>query len=408
MQNIDGQAVLEKIRKYVAPNYAPYRFIPIKAEGVWLEGWLEGKGNYRVMDLTSTYSALSLGHNAKEIVDLKVARLLEKKPSKTSRGIVSDSDLADFAEFLCKLSGMDMMIPKNGGTEAFDTAVHAARMWKWKAGGGLKDGTNIIVCERNFHGRSGLARDASSENLYRDGFGPYAINSFKKIPFGDLAALESAITPMTAAFMPEPVQCEGGMIFPPHGYLKGARKICREHNVLFILDEIQTGLGRTGKLFAWEHEGEDARPDGMLLGKAIGGGEDKLSVFVGRRDVLEVLSVGLDGSTFGGDPSSCAIGKRALELLSDPALLSRVTKTGAWFMRKLKTIDSPLVKDIRGKGLLIGIELGLSSENMRKICEQLLDVGVLTKDTHGVIRITPPLVVSRKELEWAEVCPGKS
>lgn len=396
--------VQKKLEKYTAPNYSPFQFMPYSANGVWINGFIGGSDNLvDVLDMTSNYSSLSLGHNHPEIVRLKMERLQNNKPSKTSRGIVMQEELADFAEMLCGLCDMEMVIPKNTGTEAFDTAVKTARMWKCEVKGGSSDNSEIIVCEKNFHGRSIGAIDASTDSWYRDGFGPYAPWwAFRKIPFGDIEALRSAINGSTAAFIVEPIQAEGGVIVPPNGYLREARRVCREADILFILDEIQTGLSRTGSLFAWQHDGADAKPDAMLLGKALGGGEEKISVVVGRSDFLSVLRNGREGSTFGGDPSSCAIAQESLRLLSDPKLIKYVCETGAWFMGRLKSLKSPYIKEVRGRGLLIGIELAQAAGPARRFCEALLEKRILCKDIHGnIIRFTPPLIISRTQLGFA-------
>lgn len=395
-----------KLKQYVAPNYNPLQFVPVRCEGVWITGYRRDNDDlHTVLDMTSTYSALNLGHNHPNITRLKIERLQQNKPSKTSRGIVMSEEVADFAEALCKACGMEMMLPKNTGTEAFDAAVKTARLWKNQsltARAALGDVAEIIVCTNAFHGRSIGATDASSEPLYRDGFGPFAPPwAFRKIPYGDTEALKSAIGPFTAAFIVEPIQAEAGIIMPPYGYLREAKRICKENGVLFILDEIQTGLGRTGKLFAWHYAGLDAKPDGILLGKFLGGGEEKISAFVSSRDVLSVLTLGREGSTFGGDPSSCVIGTKALRLLT-PELLFHVRNEGAWFMNVLSTIQSPLIEDIRGQGLLIGLELTPEAGGARRFCEALLREGLLCKETHDdVIRFAPPLIVTRDELLWA-------
>ncbi|MBI1888329.1 MAG: aminotransferase class III-fold pyridoxal phosphate-dependent enzyme [Candidatus Spechtbacteria bacterium] len=392
-----------KLHKYVAPNYNPLPFVPHHCNGVWITGYQRGNDDlYRVLDMTSTYSALNLGHNHQDITRLKIKRLQLNKPSKTSRGIVMSEEVADFAEALCKACGMEMMIPKNTGTEAFDTAVKTARLWKKTAAGRVGDNSEIIVCAHAFHGRSIGATDASSEPLYRDGFGPFAPpRAFRKIPYGDIEALQRAINRFTAAFIVEPIQAEAGIVMPPYGYLQEAKRVCKENGVLCILDEIQTGLGRTGDFFAWQNEGLDAEPDGILLGKFLGGGEEKISAFVSSRDVLGVLTLGREGSTFGGDPSSCVLGMKALELLT-PKLLCHVRNEGMWFMNMLRTIPSPLIKDIRGRGLLIGLELTPEAGGARRFCEALLLEGLLCKETHDdVIRFAPPLIVTREELLWA-------
>lgn len=395
------EEVEQKLKQYVAPNYNPLPFVPVAASGEWLYGFIKGSDNFRcVLDLTSTYSAVNLGHNHPEVLALKRERLEQKKPSKTSRGIVMHAELADFAEAFCKISGMDMIMPKSTGTEAFDTAVKAARLWGYKVKGIPEGRAEIIVCVNNFHGRSLGAIDASTDAWYREGFGPFAPPwAFRKIPFGDIDALKRAINPRTAAFLPEPIQAEAGIYLPPDGYLSAAKKICQERNVLLILDEIQTGMGRTGKLFAWQHEGEGARPDGMLIGKGIGAGDVKMSLVAASKEILGLLMAGKEGSTFGGDPESCAIALKSLELHADSAFLAGVERLGEEFMAKLRSIPSPYIKEVRGRGLLIAVELTPQAGGARRFCEMFLQEGLLCKEIHdNVFRLTPPLTINEHNL----------
>lgn len=395
------EEVEQKLKKYVAPNYNPLPFVPVAASGEWLYGFIKGNNNFRyVLDLTSTYSAVNLGHNHPEILALKAKMAEQKNPSKTSRGIVMHAELANFAEAFCQISGMDMIIPKSTGTEAFDTAVKAARLWGYKVKKIPEDKAEIIVCANNFHGRSLGAIDASTDEWYREDFGPFAPPwAFRKIPFGDIDALERAINPHTAAFLPEPIQAEAGIYIPPEGYLTRAKQLCRANNVLLILDEIQTGMGRTGKLFAWQHEGESARPDVMLVGKGIGAGDVKMSLVAASKEILGLLTVGKEGSTFGGDPESCAIALKSLELHSDPVLLARVARIGEQFMTKLRTIRSPHIREVRGRGLLIAVELTPEAGGARRFCEMFLQEGLLCKEIHdNVFRLTPPLTINEHNL----------
>lgn len=395
------QEVRERLYRYVAPNYAPLLFVPKAAKGEWVYGLAEerdGKDGFRaILDLHSNYSALSLGHNHPDIVALTIKRLEENRPALFSRGAGMLEELADLGEKICRLSGMEMIIPKNAGVEGFEVAVKAARRWGYEVKGIPDDQAEIIVCEKNFHGRSLAATAASSDPAVREGFGPFGPEwAFRKIPFGDLEALEKAINKNTAAFITEPIQAEAGVIIPESEYLPSAGRICSKNNVLFILDEVQTGLGRTGKLFAWQHYG--FRPDGMILGKAIGGGLNVASVFVALRAVLELLTEGTEGSTFGGNPQACAAAAKTLDILSMPGVLTRVRVLGEEFIRKLKTIESPLIKEVRGKGLLVAVELTAEAGGTRRVWEELFREGVLAIKRHDAIGFSPPLIINEHNL----------
>jgi ornithine--oxo-acid transaminase len=313
----------------------------------------------------------------------------------TSRAFRNDQ-LPLLYQDLVELTGMESVLPMNSGAEAVETAIKAARKWGYTKKG-IPDGrAEIVVCENNFHGRTTTVISFSTDPQYREGFGPLT-PGFRIIPFGDAAALRAAIGPNTCAFLVEPIQAEAGILIPPDGYLAEAAEICRENDVLFIADEIQTGLGRTGRTLACEHEG--VKPDGLLLGKALAGGFYPVSAFLARRDVMDVFRPGDHGSTFGGNPLGCAVARAALRVLREERLAERSAELGAWLVERLRRIRSPRVKDVRGRGLLVGIEL---TEPARRACEALKDEGVLCKETHDrVLRIAPPLVIRREELDWA-------
>ncbi|MCZ6819940.1 MAG: ornithine--oxo-acid transaminase [Calditrichaeota bacterium] len=375
--------------QYGAHNYHPLDIVISAAEGVWV---YDVAGN-RYMDCLSAYSAVNQGH-----CHPKILAALEKQARKvtlTSRAFRNDQ-LPLFCEKLALLSGMDMVLPMNSGAEAVETAVKAARKWGYKHKG-IPDGqAEIIVCENNFHGRTTTIVGFSTEEQYKDGFGPFT-PGFKVIPFGDAAALEQAITPNTCAFMVEPIQGEAGILIPPDGYLAKVRELCTQHNALLILDEIQCGLGRVGKLFAFQYE--NVTPDAIIIGKALSGGFMPVSAVLANKEVLGVFNPGDHGSTFGGNPLGCAVALAALDVIVDEKLAERSYELGQKFVEMLKTIDCPRIVDIRGKGLFIGIELDTEA---RPYCEALKNEGLLCKETHeNVIRFAPPLVISEEEIEWA-------
>jgi ornithine--oxo-acid transaminase len=313
----------------------------------------------------------------------------------TSRAFRNDK-LPLFCEKLAKLSGMDMVLPMNSGAEAVETAIKAARKWGYTVKGIPKDQAEIIVFENNFHGRTTTIVGFSSEEQYREGFGPFT-PGFKIIPFGDIDALRGAITPNTCALSIEPVQGEAGILIPPEGYLKEVETVCRENNVLFMADEIQSGLGRTGKLFAFEHE--NVKPDAIIIGKALSGGFLPVSAVLGKKEVLGVFKPGDHGSTFGGNPLACAVAITALDVLIDEGLIERAETLGSKFLAKLRTIKNPDIVEVRGKGLFIGVEM---NHPVRSMCEELKEKGLLCKETHeNVVRFAPPLVITEEELDWA-------
>ena len=375
--------------QYGAHNYHQLDIVISAAEGVWV---YDVAGN-RYMDCLSAYSAVNQGHCHPKI--LAAFEKQARKVTLTSRAFRNDQ-LPLFCEKLALLSGMDMVLPMNSGAEAVETAVKAARKWGYKHKGIPEGQAEIIVCENNFHGRTTTIVGFSTEEQYKDGFGPFT-PGFKVIPFGDAAALEQAITPNTCAFMVEPIQGEAGILIPPDGYLSKVRELCTQHNVLLILDEIQCGLGRVGKLFAFQYE--NVTPDAIIIGKALSGGFMPVSAVLANKEVLGVFNPGDHGSTFGGNPLGCAVALAALDVIVDEKLAERSYELGQKFVEMLKTIDCPRIVDIRGKGLFIGIELDTEA---RPYCEALKNEGLLCKETHkNVIRFAPPLVISEEEIEWA-------
>ena len=378
--------------RYCAQNYHPLPVVLTRAEGASV--WDENGKKY--LDMMSAYSAVSHGHGHKRLVKLvkdQVGRL-----NIVSRAFYTDR-LGPFLEKACTLTGQDMALPMNTGAEAVETAIKAARKWAYTVKGVAKDKAEIIACRGNFHGRTTAVVAMSDEPQYKEGFGPFP-PGFLLVDYGDIDALAAAITDNTAAFLVEPIQGEGGIVVPPEGYLKAARELCRERNVLFIADEIQTGLGRTGKLLACEHE--DVHPDGLILGKALGGGILPVSMFLARREVMSVFRPGDHGSTFGGNPLAAAVGLEALNILVEDELPQRSATMGAYLMDQLHAIDTPLIREIRGRGLFIGVEIDPALCSARQICEMLMDRGLLSKETHEtVVRLAPPLIISQEEIDWA-------
>ena len=379
-------------RECGAHNYEPLPVVIVRGQGVHL--WDEHGRRYT--DMMSAYSAVSFGHAHPRILD--ALRTQAGKLAVTSRAYYNDQ-LPFFLQRLCEITGQDLALPTNTGAEAVETALKAARKWGGKVKGIAQEQVEIIGCRGNFHGRSIAILSMSTEAQYRDGFGPFP-TGFKTIPYGDPEALERAITPNTAAFLVEPIQGEAGIIVPPAGYLAECARICRQHNVLLICDEVQTGLGRTGRILACQHE--DVRPDGVILGKALGGGMLPVSAFVGRRDLLGVFSPGDHGSTFGGNPLAAAVGLEALDVLVDERLAERAAELGDYLLAQLRAIRCPLVSDVRGRGLLIGVEIDPTRATARTVCERLLAHGILSKETHQtVVRFAPPLVITRDDLDFA-------
>jgi ornithine--oxo-acid transaminase len=377
---------------YAAANYQPLPVVLARGDGVWL--WDDTGRRY--LDMMSAYSAVSFGH-----ANPVLLRALTEQAGRlavTSRAFYTDR-LGPFLARICEVTGLDQALPMNTGAEAVETAIKAARKWAYQVKGVPHDRAEIIVCNGNFAGRTTTIVGFSSEAQYRDGFGPFA-GGFVSVPFGDSDALAAAITPNTAAFLVEPVQGEAGIIVPPAGYLARCAALCRLHNVLLICDEVQTGMGRTGADFAFQHEG--ILPDGVTLGKALGGGFLPVSAFVARREVMQVFRPGDHGSTFGGNPLGAAVGTAAIDYLIDNKLSARAAELGDYLLGRLRELESPLIKDVRGKGLFIGVEVDQERVTARAVCESLLGHGVLSKDTHGtVIRFAPPLTIAREELDIA-------
>jgi ornithine--oxo-acid transaminase len=379
-------------RRYAARNYDPLPVVLAHGDGCWL--WDEHGRRY--LDMMSAYSAVSHGHAHPRIVRALVEQA--QRLAVTSR-VFHNALLPAFLQRLAEVTGLDRAIPANGGAEAVETALKAARKWGHKVKGIPTDRAEIIVCAGNFHGRSITIVGFSSEPQYRDGFGPFA-PGFRQVPYGDAEALARAIGPNTAAFLVEPIQGEGGIVVPPAGYLAQCARICREKNVLLICDEIQTGMGRTGKFLACEHEG--VLPDGVLLGKALGGGLLPVSALVGTDDLMQVFAPGDHGSTFGGNPLAAAVGLAALDVLFDEGLIARSAELGAHLLERLRTVTSPLIREVRGKGLFIGVEVDRDRITARDVVDRLLARGILSKDTHGtVVRFAPPLIIDRETLDWA-------
>jgi ornithine--oxo-acid transaminase len=378
--------------RYAAHNYNPLPVVLTRGAGacVW-----DTQGR-RYIEMMSAYSAVSHGHAHPRILaalDAQARRL-----AVPSRAFFNDR-LGPFLAKLCAVTGLDAALPMNTGAEAVETAIKAARRWGYRVKGIADGRAEIIVAEGNFHGRTTTIVGFSSEPDYRDGFGPFALG-FRAAKFGDLAAFAAAITPETAAILVEPIQGEAGIIVPPSGWLAGLRALCDRHNILLIIDEVQTGLGRTGSWFAFQHE--NIRPDGLILGKALGGGVLPVSALVGTHALMDVFTPGSHGSTFGGNALAAAVGLTALEVLEEEGLVERSRTLGAHMLGRLKGIASPAIKEVRGRGLFAGVDIDPRYGDARTACERLIEKGVLSKETHEtVVRLAPPLVISREDLDWA-------
>lgn len=384
-----AERLLDLEDRWGAHNYHPLDVVIERAEGAWVYS-VDGDC---YLDCLSAYSAVNQGHAHPRI--LQSLREQAAKVTLTSRAFRNDQ-LPLFCRELAELCGKETVLPMNTGAEAVETAVKAARRWGYMRKGIPADQAEIIVCANNFHGRTTTIVGFSSDEESREGFGPFT-PGFKVIPYGDAAALEAAVTENTCAFLVEPIQCEAGIVIPPDGYLARAAAICRANNVLLLADEIQTGLGRTGRLFACDRE--NVKPDIYILGKALSGGFYPVSAVVSQKDVLGVFSPGSHGSTYGGNPLGCAVARTALRVMLDENLAARSAELGAWFLAELQRIAHPDIKEIRGRGLLVGIELRVPA---RPYCERLKELGMLCKETHDlVIRIAPPLIVEREDLAWA-------
>ena len=383
---------LAEADKYSAHNYHPLPVVLDRGEGAWV--W-DVDGN-KYLDCLSAYSAVNQGHRHPAIVDAAKRQL--DRLTLTSRAFHNDQ-MGPFLRELCELTKYEKALPMNTGAEAVETAIKAVRRWGYRVKGIPDDKAEIIVCENNFHGRTTTVISFSSEEAYKAGFGPLT-PGFVIIPYGDVEALKRAITPNTAGFMVEPIQGEGGVIVPPEGYLRETYDVCKSNRVLFIADEIQTGLGRTGRMFACDWEG--VRPDVVTIGKALSGGFYPVSAMLSDGEVMGMFAPGDHGSTFGGNPLGAAIASAALKVLVDERLLERAEEMGNWFMDELRAMDSPHVELVRGKGLLIGVVVKDESGPARPFCEELHRRGILAKETHEqVIRFAPPLVVEKETLEWA-------
>jgi ornithine--oxo-acid transaminase len=384
-----SQEFIKLDETYAAHTYHPIEVVIERAEGVWV---YDVDGN-QYLDCLAAYSAVNQGHCHPKIMKAAIDQM--QKVTLTSRAFFNDQ-MGPFMKELCELMGYEMALPMNTGAEAVETAIKAARMWGYRSKGVPHDQAEIIVCEGNFAGRTTTIISFSSEEQYKRDFGPLT-PGFVMIPYGDAAALEAAITPNTVAFLVEPIQGEGGVNIPPPGYLKRAAEVCANHNVLFVADEIQTGLGRTGALLACDHEG--VRPDLVTLGKALSGGYYPVSAVLGDNKVLGLFRPGDHGSTFGGNPLGSAIARAALKVLVEEGLVDRSREIGAYFKGRLERLEGEHIKEIRGRGLMIGVEM---TSDARPYCDDLRDQGVLCKDTHGtVVRFAPPLVITKDEVDWA-------
>lgn len=387
------QQYIAEVDQYAAHNYHPLPVVLARGEGCWV--WdVDGK---KYCDMLAAYSALNQGHRHPKIIDAMIAQA--GKITLTSRAFHAEP-VGPFLKDLCELTGYDCALLMNSGAEGVETALKAARRWGYKVKGAAADRAEIICCTNNFHGRTISTISFSTEPAYRDGFGPFT-PGFTIVPYGDANALAAAITPNTVAFLVEPIQGEGGVIIPEPGYLREVRRICTEKNILFIADEIQTGFGRTGRLFATEHE--NVRADMVIVGKALGGGVYPVSGILTSREIMDAaFQPGNHGSTFGGNPLACAIGRAAIAVIRDEKLVERSAELGTYFLGELKKIEAPCIADVRGKGLMLGVEIKKSAGPARPYCEKLFQAGLLAKETHDqVIRFAPPLTIDKATIDWA-------
>jgi ornithine--oxo-acid transaminase len=383
------QNMLQLNELYGARNYQPLPVVLSEGKGAWVT---DPEGN-RYLDMLSAYSAMNFGHCHPQII----AALKEQadKITLTSRAFHNDQ-LGEFCRRLSELTGKEKVLPMNTGAEAVETAIKAVRRWAYRYKNVPENQAEIIACNGNFHGRTVTIVSFSSEEAYKEGYGPFT-PGFKLIEYGSIEALKKAINKNTAAFIVEPIQGEGGIIIPPEGFLHEAYKLCKENNVLFAADEIQTGFGRTGKMFACDWE--SVKPDVYILGKALGGGVYPISAVTASEEILGVFEPGSHGSTFGGNPLACAVSLAALDLMEDGKIVESSDQLGRYFVDRLKNIDNPVISEVRGRGLMVGLEL---KEKARPYCEKLMKKGILAKETHdNVIRFAPPLVISREDLEWS-------
>lgn len=383
---------LDEAQRFSAHNYKPLPVVLERGDGVWVHD-VEGR---KYLDMLAAYSALNQGHRHPRI--LEAARAQMERLTLTSRAFHNDR-MGPFLRRLCEVTGFDKALPMNTGAEAVETAIKMVRKWGYQRKGVPEGRAEIIVCSGNFHGRTTTIVGFSSEAQYREGFGPFT-PGFVEVPYGDARAFEAALTDHTVGFLVEPIQGEGGVVVPPDGYLGCTRELCRERGVAFMADEIQTGLGRTGRMFCCDWE--DVRPDVLIVGKALGGGVYPVSATLADAEFMDVFHPGDHGSTFGGNPLGAAVGHASLDVIVDEGLVERSAELGAWFMDELRGIDSPHVKEVRGRGLMIGVEIHAGSGPARPFCEALQDRGILAKETHHqVIRFAPPLVIEREDLAWA-------
>lgn len=386
------QKAIDHEAKFVARNYKPLPVLLTRAEGVY--AWdMEGK---RYLDMMSAYSAVSLGHSHPRIMKTLVDQA--KTLAMTSRAYHSNT-LGPFVEKLCRMTGLDLVLPMNTGAEAVETAVKAVRQWGYVTKKIQEDQAEIIVAEGNFHGRTTTVISFSTEPSYRKNFGPFT-PGFKAVPFANIKAIADAITPNTCAILMEPIQGEAGIKVPYDGFLRDLRKLCTDKNVLLIMDEVQSGLGRTGKMFAFQHE--NILPDVLILGKALGGGVLPVSAVVGTKAVMGLFAPGSHGSTFGGNPLACAVGFEALTVLEDEGMVSNSAILGDYMLTQMRGINSPLIREVRGKGLWIGVDFDPGRVSARTVCEKMMEKGILSKETHEtVVRFAPPLTITREQIDQA-------
>lgn len=389
---MDTKEIIELENKFGAKNYKPLDVVLEKGKGIWV--WdVEGR---KYMDCLAAYSAVNQGHCHPQIIKTMKEQL--DKLCITSRAF-RNNQLALFYKDICSLTNSHMVLPMNSGAEAVETVIKAVRKWGYKTKNIPQNKAEIIVCNNNFHGRTLTIIGFSTQEEHKEGFGPFT-PGFKAVPFGDAKAFEDAITENTVAFLVEPIQGEAGVIVPPDGYLKKVRQICTQKNIALVFDEIQTGLGRTGKFLAEEHEGVES--DVTLIGKALSGGCYPVSAVLSNEQVLGVFLPGEHGSTFGGNPVACAVARQALKVLNDEGMIENAAHLGNYFQEQLKQIPSPYVKEVRGKGLLIGVELKHDAGGARPFCERLMKKGLLCKETHEhVLRFAPPLIITKQEIDWA-------
>ena len=387
-----SRTLIDQENRFGASNYSPLDVVCSKGEGVFLTD-VDGK---RYMDFLSAYSAVNQGHNHPYIAEAMIGQI--RRLALTSRAFRNDA-FPPLLEKICRFTGFDKALLMNSGAEAVETAIKAARKWAYQVKGVGYPDAEIVAAEGNFHGRTTTIVGFSTDPSSFSGFGPYT-PGFKVVPFGDLAAAEAAITPNTAAILIEPIQGEGGVILPPTGYLAGLRKIADKHRCMLILDEIQSGLGRTGKLFAFEHEG--IRPDGVTIGKALSGGFYPVSAFLSSKELMDVFTPGIHGSTYGGNPLACAVASAALDVIVNEKLIQRSAELGEHFAQRLRGMKTDKVEEIRCLGLWAGVQLKVSAGKARPYCYRLKDLGLLCKDTHEqTIRLAPPLVITLDQIDWA-------